>query len=287
MSWLGGLDDELRAVGLGARQREAIVLELEDHLACEPGCEARLGDPRALARQFADEHAARAARGSARELFGALALAATALALSQLSTGAAGSYPGLENGHAFVLELAALIGMVFGPQVALVAGSLALWRALRQRHEPVLAQAAVALLRRRAWVGLGGGLATTLSLELYVADFTGILPGWWLALVGASAAIATMALLVVGARMRCAGALVVTTAGPAGDIFDDLRPLRALRAHPWRFGAMLAGGVGIAMTLVTWHAEQSLAEGLQRGIVECVAATAGFAMLGRAIGARS
>ncbi|HEY1538737.1 MAG TPA: hypothetical protein VGF63_05010, partial [Solirubrobacteraceae bacterium] len=108
-----------------------------------------------------------------------------------------------------------------------------------------------------------------------------------LALVGAAAAVATIALLAVGARMRCAGSLVVTTAGPAGDIFDDLPPLRALRAHPWQLCATVAGGVAIAMTLVAWHAEQSLAEGLQRGIVEGLAATAGFVVLGRAIGARS
>lgn len=280
MSWLGELADELRAVGIAGRERDAIVAELEDHIACEPACEARLGDPRALAHRFADERATQAARGSARAVFAALVLAAVALLVSQLSTGAAGGYPGFDQGHALVLAIAALIGIVFGPQVALVAGSLALWRSLRQRSEPVLPGAAIALLRRRAGVGLGGGLATTSSLELYAVNFSGIVPGWWLALVGVSAGLATIALAVVAVRLRGSGSLVVTTSGPAGDIFEHLRPLRVLRGHPWRLCATAAGAVGIAMTLVTWHAERSLAEGLERGAVECLAATAGFALLG-------
>jgi hypothetical protein len=286
MTWLDDLEAELETVGLTARDRRAIVLELADHLACEPSSEPRLGDPRTLARQFADERATQAARGSAREVFAALVLAAIALLASQLSTGPAGGYPGFDQGHSLLLAIPALTGMVLGPQVALVAGSLALWRALRQRRQPMLPGAAVALLRRRAWVGLGGGLATTLSLELYVIDFTGILPAWWLALVGATAAVATVALLAVAARLRRAAALVVTTSGPAGDLFDDLPPLRTLRGHPWRLCAIVAGGVAVAMTVVGWQAEQSLAEGLQRGIVEGLAATAGFVLLGRAIGAR-
>ena len=47
------LETELRAVGIPPRRRRRIRLELEDHLACDPG--ADLGDPRELARQFADE----------------------------------------------------------------------------------------------------------------------------------------------------------------------------------------------------------------------------------------
>lgn len=286
MSWLRTLDGELRAVGIAARERRAIVLELEDHIACEPAAEERLGDPRTLARQFADERATQAARGSAREVFAALVLAAIALLVSQLTTGSAGGYPGFDNGTSLVLAIPALVGIVFGSQVALVAGCLALWRALRQRRERVLPAGAVALLRRRAWVGLGGGLATTLSLELYVVNFAGVLSTWWLVLVGATAGLATIALLAAGARLRGAGALVVTASGPAGDVFDDLPPLRALRGHPWRLCAIVAGGVAVAMTLAGWQAESSLAEGLQRGVVEGLAATAGFVLLGRAIGAR-
>jgi hypothetical protein len=40
------------------------------------------------------------------------------------------------------------------------------------------------------------------------------------------------------------------------------------------------------VTLAEWHFEHSLAEGVQRGIFEALALSAGFALLGRAIGAR-
>ena len=45
MSWLEQLEYALRARGVSRRRRERIVVELRDHIACEPGCEARLGDP--------------------------------------------------------------------------------------------------------------------------------------------------------------------------------------------------------------------------------------------------
>ena len=43
---------------------------------------------------------------------------------------------------------------------------------------------------------------------------------------------------------------------------------------------------GGAVTLLEWHAERSLAEGLERGAFEVVAMSIGFVVLGRAIGAR-
>jgi hypothetical protein len=81
-------------------------------------------------------------------------------------------------------------------------------------------------------------------------------------------------------------ATVVLAAGGAGDLFDDIAPLRRLRDHPlmlWLSAALACGG---AVTLFEWHAERSLAEGLQRGAFEAVALSIGFAVLGRAIGAR-
>ncbi|HEY2316874.1 MAG TPA: hypothetical protein VGH67_01130 [Solirubrobacteraceae bacterium] len=47
------LNGELTAVGITGRLRRRILDEFADHLACDP--QASLGDPRALARQFADE----------------------------------------------------------------------------------------------------------------------------------------------------------------------------------------------------------------------------------------
>jgi hypothetical protein len=286
MTWLDELADGLAARGIAGRERRRIVLELRDHIDCEPGCEARLGDPRALAAGFADELATDCARRCALDVFGALALAAVALVVSQLAIGRAGGYPGFSNGLSLALFVPAALGMLIAPQIALVAGSLAALRAVRRRRARTLPAAELALIRRRAWVGLGAGIATVAGLELYVADFSSVLPGWWLALVGGLAAVAGAALLVASLRLARAGAILTRTGGWAGDVFDDLPAIRWpwLRAHPWRLGIIASLIVAVAMTMLGWHAEHSLIEGVERGVLEGLAAAAGFALLGTAIG---
>jgi hypothetical protein len=59
---------------------------------------------------------------------------------------------------------------------------------------------------------------------------------------------------------------------------------RWLRARPWRLGVLAALLAGLIMAFFEAHAEHSLAEGVQRGVVEGLAAAVGFAVLGRAIG---
>ncbi|HSZ14095.1 MAG TPA: hypothetical protein VK790_08675 [Solirubrobacteraceae bacterium] len=286
MSWLQQLTDELGARGVTGGERRRIVFELQDHIACEPGCEQRLGDPRELAARFADELATDRARRGAFEAFAALAFAALALAASQVAIGWTRGYPGFENGHSLALFVPALLGMFVAPQAALVAGTLAALRALRRRHASSLPAAEIALIRRRTWVALLSGAATMAGLELYVADFSSVLPVWWLALVGGMAAAAGVSLLLAGIRLASAGALVTRAGGPAGDVFDDLPPLRWrwLLDGPWRLGLGASLGVALAMTLFEWHAERSLFEGIQRGAFEGLAAGVGFALLGRAIG---
>jgi hypothetical protein len=286
MTWTEDLAAELGRRGISGRRRRAIVLEIEDHIACEPACVSRLGDPRALAVEFADELAAESARRGARAAFGALSLAAVALIASQVAIGGAGGYPGIDNGRSLVVGLVASLCMVVAPQVALVAGSLGLLRALRRRREPVLPAGEVRLLRRRTWVGLGGGLATSIALGVDVVNFSAIQPAWYVGLIGGLAGLSVLGIAAAAASLRGTGDLVISTTGPAGDVFDDLPLLARLRDRPWRLCGLVAGGVGLAMTLAEWHAERSLAEGLQRGIFEGVAAAAGFALLGRAIGAR-
>jgi hypothetical protein len=286
MTWTEELADELHRRGVPARRRETIVLEIEDHIACEPASVSRLGDPRDLAAEFADELGAQAARGAVQWVFAALALTAGALAVSQLAIGTGGGYPGFDNGYSLALAIPAILGMFVAPQVALVAGSLALLRVIRRRRAPILPRAEIDLLRRRAWVGLGAGLACAIGLELYVIDFLGATHTTWLPLVGGVAGVAILSLCAAGARLRATGRLVVATDGPAGDIFDDLPPLRPLRERPWQLCAIVAGGVGLLMTVAEWHAESSLSEGLQRGAFEGVAAAVGFVALGRTIGAR-
>ncbi len=97
MSWLGRLADELTTRLVTGREQRRIVLELRDHIDCERGCEARLGDPRQLAVEFADQlatdaRAARRSRGSGR--WRAL-VAGTLAALRALRRRGRGSCPPL------------------------------------------------------------------------------------------------------------------------------------------------------------------------------------------------
>jgi hypothetical protein len=96
MSWLETLSAELRARGIIGREHHRIVLELRDHITCEPGCEDRLGDPEELAAEFADELATDRARRSALDAFAALA-AATGFALLGGAIGVAAAGPEPED----------------------------------------------------------------------------------------------------------------------------------------------------------------------------------------------
>ena len=61
---------------------------------------------------------------------------------------------------------------------------------------------------------------------------------------------------------------------------------RWLRSRPWLLGALASLAVGVALGAFEAHAEHSAFEGIQRGVFEGLAAAAGFAVLGRAIGVR-
>jgi hypothetical protein len=294
VSFSARLDHELAARGVPRRERSRIRLEYEDHAACEAGPEARLGDPAALARDFADELAADRARGGVWLALASLALAAVTLTVAQLAAGgvsrAADSHP------IWVLWLPGLAGLVVGPQVALVAGAAAALGVWRRRRARVLPGAAVALAGRRTQVAIGGGLTTTVGLVLYGLGFAGSEPAWWVTVGAGMATLAAVVLGGVGWRIRRTAAIEVSVAGPAGDVFDDLRLAAigpdgtrwegALRDHSRLLGAALCLGGAILVTAATGHAESSLAEGLQRGAFEGAAAAAGFVLLGRRLGLR-
>jgi hypothetical protein len=286
VSWLSEFEDELTARHVSRPARERLVTELRDHIACEQGAPTRLGVPREIAGQYADELGAHDVRVGALRAFGALAFTAVALVGSQLALARTSHYPGFDHGFSVALSLPAILALVVGPQVALVAGTLAAWRALRRRRAAVLPRQEVALVRRRTKIGLAAGIATMAGQLVYVANFAGALPAWWLLFSAVLAAAAIAALSFAWRGLARGSATVVLAGGGAGDLFDDITPLRRLRDHPlilWLSAALACGG---AVTLLEWHAERSLAEGLQRGAFEVVAMSIGFAVLGRAIGAR-
>ena len=291
MSWLSEFEDELTARGIRPVARERLVAEFADHIACEQGASTRialtrLGVAREIAGQYADELATDDTRRGAMRVFAALACAAVALVGSQVALGRMNGYPGFNHGFSAALSLPAILAFLIGPQVALVGGTLAAWRALHRWGEAVLPAAEIALVRRRAKVGLIAGMVTMVGQLLYVANFIGVLPAWWLVLSGALAASAMAALVLEWGALAHSSTTVVLASGPAGDLFDDISLLRRLRGHSLRL--CLAGALtsGVVVTLAEWHAEHSLAEGLQRGIFEALVLSIGFVLLGRAIGAR-
>jgi hypothetical protein len=220
--------------------------------------------------------------------FGALASTGLVLIVFQFALRHAGNY-GFERGHSLALFAPAALAIFVAPQAALVAGTLAVLRALHRRRTRTLPAAEIALIRRRIGVALVAGIATGVGLELFVIDFSSLLPAWWVDLFGGLAGVAIVALLAVAAKLVRTRSIVTHTSGVAGDVFDDVPAFgwHRLRRHPWWLGAIASLGVALAMTLVEWHAEQSLVEGLQRGVFEGLAAGAGFVLLGRAIGVKT
>lgn len=286
MTWLDSLADELRARGVASTERQRILLELRDHIECEPGCEQRLGDPGTLAVSFADELATSRARGSAIRAFGALALAAICLLVSQTALGAAGGYPGFTKGISLVLFVPAFFGIFVAPQVALVAGCLALLRAARRQRERSLPAAEIDLLERRTRIALLAGLATIAGLALYLIDFARLLPVWYLVVVGGLALVCAAAIFLAFRSLTRAQTIVSGRAGEAGDIYDDLPFIdwRWLRQRPWLLGVIGSVGVCLVTIYLGTNAESSLIEGLERGVAEGLFAAIGFLLLGRAVG---
>ena len=126
----------------------------------------------------------------------------------------------------------------------------------------------------------------SVCIALLAVDYVRVLPAWWLAL---AFTLSTAAIVALGSAWRIAArasSTLATAAGPAGDLFDDIPLLRVLRGHPVRLWAGLALASGTAITLFEWHAEHSLAEGVQRGVAEVLVFSLCFAALSRVVGAR-
>jgi hypothetical protein len=267
-AFLERLDRELASRGVRRSLRRRIGLEYADHLACDPEAEPRLGDPEDLATAFAAELAADDARRVARNAFVALALAAIALVAGQLTIAPAGGYPGYNNGLSTALAVPTILTILIAPQIALVAGSLAAWRALRTRGSRRLPDAEVALIRRRCAIAVTAGLATCAAMVLYATDHTEQMAGWWVALQIGLAAAAALALTAVAFQASRSRHTVGAVPGPSGGIVEDLPPLALVASHPRAACAAAAITAGVAGTVLGGIAERSLIEGLERGTFE-------------------
>ncbi|MGH3008221.1 MAG: hypothetical protein ACRDLM_02270 [Gaiellaceae bacterium] len=261
------LDRELAALGVPARRRRRIRFELEDHLSCDPGAE--LGEPAALAQQFADELGTAYSRHAAFAAFLALVplglLFVTVFAFAGVYTTSAPP----------VLTLAFVIGV----QLAFVGGMLGLLRAWRLRSLPVVPAAEARVLLRRAGLGLGGGGITVVALGLLVSGYYPEMQ-WshpalaWLT-VGVGGACLTGGACVLFRAVR----LLPVTGGEQRDLSFDL----GVAADPWRLAFAIACAVAVCIAAAGVVQADPL-DGLVRAVGDGALCLVGFALLGKPLG---
>jgi hypothetical protein len=276
--YLEELSRELARVGIRGRLRRRILAESEDHLRSDEQGVERFGAPAELANQFAAELGARSSRRAAVSAFAALAFAGLVYAVSFVGAAFAGQ-PAPDTWP--FLAQAMLPVAIVAPQVAFVAGCLALVRAWRRR-ERTLPSAELRVINRRTGLALASGLLTMASLGILALELSDVSAGWWVASTLAGTAIAGPLLVLAAIPAARASRLHPNIAGEAGDLFDDLG---FGRAEPWRF----AGGVAIAVGLVVFLAAAVRGDpfdGAVNGMAEALACAGGFALFGRFLGLR-
>jgi hypothetical protein len=312
MTYLNALESELKRAGIPPRRRIRILTEFADHLQENP--EAELGAPRELARQFADELGTRLARTTAYRAFGVLAVAATVLAVMFVEGGRTwggwvgyGSHP--TSGY-MPSWWVPLMGVWFiSAQVALAAGSLALLRAWRLRHQAVISAADAAVLNRRVAVGLAAGTATMLVLPAtdlmlarplsyhlpdgqtsHITDqwhslFAVTPSSWWsyVAIIGGPVLIAAMLFTIPSVLI--AARLKPNQQGVAGDLTLDLGVQETL-ITPALIALSLSAILVVVMLVIGIRSSDPLA-GLARGLVDAGLCMVGFVTLGAFLGLRS
>jgi len=277
------LGEELGRVGIRGRLRTRILAEYADHLACDPA--AQLGEPGALARQFADELGSARARRAAVTAFGALALAGSLFGLAYVTSDAL--YGVTPKSGSVVGQIALAVAIVFG-QVSFVAGTLAALRWLARRGSGVLPAAEATVVVRRAAVGLVCGIVTMASLGTAAIAYERFQATAWVTFAVVVAAVGIAGLLAALPSIWAAARVRTVAAGDTGDIFDDLGAVADLlpaflRGRPWRLAAVLSLAVAAVITLVAVPAQDAY-DGAARGLLDAVLCLVGFATLGRYLG---
>jgi hypothetical protein len=277
MTYIEELGRELTLHGIRGTRRSRILAEVIDHLGEDPGAEERFGAPSVVANEFAAQLGTQGSRRAAVGAFAALGVAGAAYVLMFVSLAFAG--PPSET-LSPALGALALATMIVAPQVAFVAGGLALVRALRRR-EPVLPTQELVVLKRRTRVALVFGLVTMGALAVYAYEFRASLAGWWETSAYVATAGASVLLVAAFVPTLRTARLRPQVAGASGDVFDDL----GFRLEPWRFACYVALAVGFAVWLAG-IAQGDPIDGLIRGAFEGLACLAGFAVFGKYLGLR-
>lgn len=267
--YLADLGRELAARGVRGRAAGRVLTEARDHLIELESVE-RFGPSAQIAQEVAAELATTRTIRSAYAAFAALALtAATYLGFMALA-----GQPDLFSARHEAIGVAATIGLVLFPQVAFVAGCLALLRAFRRRANT---QEELGVIRARARIALGAGALTGVSMAVWIVEFRQ--PAWLLVFPLLVMPLLAVAAVVVGR----AGEPRAPAGDPPGDVLDEL----GFRMDPWPFAVLFALLVGALGFIGGWVAEGDPGSGMVRGAFEAAAVLACFAVLGRRLALRS
>ena len=282
MSYVEDLGRQLSAVGIRGRARTRVLAEIDDHLACDPG--ADLGDPKDLARRFADELGTSFACRSARDAFAGLAVGGVCFLVMGMTAAAAGVG---WSGARFDAPLSGVIATglaAVAAQVAFVAGALGMWRAWWLRREPVISRAQATVLGRRAGVGLASGIVALAALAVAVLELKGA-GSWWRVTAVAGAGLGELALLAALPSALAAARVRPTSDGDAGDLAADLAPIVAVNLSARALGLWVAAAVAVAIAAAGVIGGDPF-DGALRGMADGAACLGGFALLGRYLGLR-
>lgn len=297
--YLGTFERRLEQVGVDGGAAERLLAETRDHLLeaaqrSDPATAVRaFGDPLELARQAAAELGTARTRTAAVSAFAGLALAGAAYTVLFLTFSYAGSVD-ITGGSVPGLGSAALGGVVFFPQLAFVAGCLALVRVLRLRSSGAQPGEELRVQRARVIVALASGVLTFVSLGVVALDFRGDLAGWWTAT--ALALSGPLALLLAFLMRPClrASRPWAPPGERAGDASADLEaalaavPLLRAVPHPHTARQLLCAVATFAATGVALAGAVAgdPFDGLLRAAFELCAVLLCFAALGRRLALR-
>jgi hypothetical protein len=283
MSYLESLNRELDAAGIPARRRARIVAEFADHLECDP--QAQLGEPKELARQFADQLGTVLARRAAVFAFAALAVAGLLFTFGVLR-GQGRFFASASSARPVLGDVGGWF-TVLGAQVAFAAGVLAALRAYRSRQEGVVPREEAVMIVRRAGVGVGAGLVTMVGFGLSALALRNHVAGSWETLALALSGAGILTLLACTPVILAAARLQPVAPGSAGDLYEDLGPLvpRPLDRSPWSIAIALAVVIAVVLT-VAGIVQADPYDGALRGIADGLACLVGFGLLGQYLGLR-
>lgn len=246
--YLRRLRADLESRGVLGRGRARVLAEVEDHLrelAAEHGEEEavrRFGESRPFAIEVAAQLATTRTIRSTYATFAALTLTAVGYVAFLGAAEHAGREDLFAGKHAAIGFLASVALGLF-PQIAFVAGGLAVLRALRRRGQGALSCHELDVMGRRSAVAVFAGLLTLASMVVWAFEYGHLSP---VLILGVASALPLG--VVMAALVRASGTQAVST-GPAEDLFDDLH-LERLRPHPWLFASLVASAAALAALAV-------------------------------------